>query len=209
MTDAAAATATAAQPAASAAAAGSPAATSATSATTATAQQSGATQAAPAATATQPAAEPAYNLKAPEGFDPAGIPKMIELAKKFDIPPAKAQALLEETHARQVQAKKDHEAAKAKLDAENLEAIRADKDYGGEKLQASLNRAQQVVEKLEARVPGLKAKLDGAMNDPVVVRLFNVLGDGMKEDSFATGGKTDGPQDLGTRIFGPNPFKGA
>ena len=170
--------------------------------------------AAPVAAATVPAstpavvadAGPAYDLKAPDGFDAAALPKLVEIAKSYGISPENAQKLVADTHARQVAAQSEDAAARAKVDAENLDAIRADKDFGGEKMAASLQRAQQVVDKLEARVPGLKAKLEGAMNDPVVVRLFNILGEGNREDTFAAGGgnASGAPKSLADLLY-PKP----
>lgn len=142
-------------------------------------------------TGQQSAADPFAVLKAPEGFDPAALPKIIELAKAYDIKPEKAQKLLDETHARQVQAKKDMDAALAKQKADWHEAIKADKDYGGEKFQASLQRAQKVVGEIDTRIaPGIKQLLNdsGYGEHPAVVRLFNYLGQANREDTFAAGG---------------------
>lgn len=194
------------QPAASAAAGagaasgtggGQPAGTAPASTTTAPATSG---TPAPAAAGTQAAAsEPVYDLKPPAGFDAAAVPKIVELAKAYGIAPDKAQKLLDETHARQVQAKADLEAALAKQKAEWHEAIKADKDYGGEKFQASLERANKVVGEIDAKIaPGIKQILDstGYGDHPAVVRLFNYLGQQNREDTFAGGGGNSAGADV-------------
>lgn len=191
MTEAAAAAAPAAAPASAPAAAPAAAAPASTTTTTTT----------PAA------ADPYASLKAPEGFDAAAMPKLAEVAKSYGLTPEAAQRLLDDTHARQVKAKQDAVAAKAKVDAENLEAIKADKDFGGEKFQASIQRAQQVIDKLEPRVPGLKARLAEIGNDAMIVRLFNIIGEGNREDTFATGGNNaagEAEKTLAQRLY-PTP----
>jgi len=135
--------------------------------------------------------DPYASLKAPEGFDPAALPKIAEIAKVYGLNAEAAQKLLNDTHTRQVQAKADMDAALAKQKAEWHEAIKADKDYGGEKFEASLQRAQKVVGEIDAKIaPGIKQLLDGSGygEHPAVVRLFNYLGQANREDSFAAGG---------------------
>jgi len=142
-------------------------------------------------TGQQGAADPFAGLKAPEGFDAAALPKLIEVAKGYGLDAKNAQKLLNDTHTRQVQAKADMEAALAKQKADWHDAIKADKEYGGEKFQASLQRAQKVVGEIDTKIaPGIKQLLDasGYGEHPAVVRLFNYLGQANREDSFAAGG---------------------
>lgn len=136
------------------------------------------------------AADPYAGLKAPEGFDPAAMPKIAEVAKAYGLDAKNAQKLLDDTHASSLKAKADMEAALAKQKAEWHASIKADKEYGGEKFQASLERAQKVVGEIDQKIaPGLKELLDasGYGEHPAVVRLFNYLGAQNREDSFATG----------------------
>jgi hypothetical protein len=175
-------------------------------------------QAAPVAAASAPAntpaaaggAAPAYDLKPPEGFDAAAVPKVVEVAKAYGLTPEKAQQLLNDTHARQVQAKADTDAALAKQKAEWHDTIKADKEYGGEKFAASLQRAQKVVGEIDGKIaPGIKQLLDdsGYADHPAVVRLFNYLGAENREDSFAAGGNNaagSGAQTL-TDLLYPKP----
>lgn len=189
---------TAIMPEAAAAAASSTAPTAPSAGAAAAPASSAAPVAAASAPASTPAAAapaagdaaPVYELKAPSGFDAAALPKMVEVAKAYGLTPAAAQKLLDDTHARQVQAKADMDAALVKQKAEWHDAIKADKDYGGEKFAASLQRAQKVVGEVDAKVaPGIKQLLDdsGYGEHPAVVRLFNYLGQANREDSFAGG----------------------
>lgn len=167
----------------------------------------------PNAAPTAPAADPFASLKAPEGFDVAAMPKLVEVAKTYGLNAESAQKLLNDTHARQVQAKADMDAAMAKQKADWHETIKADKDYGGDKFAASLQRAQKVVGEIDSKIaPGIKQLLDdsGYGEHPAVVRLFNYLGAENREDTFAGGeNNATSPADLGTRLFGSTPFKGA
>jgi hypothetical protein len=132
-----------------------------------------------------------FTLKAPEGFDAAALPKIAEVAKTYGLTPAAAQKLLDDTHANQTKAKAELDASLAKQKAEWHDAIKADKEYGGEKFAASLQRAQKVVGEVDAKIaPGIKQLLDdsGYGEHPAVVRLFNYLGQANREDTFAAGG---------------------
>jgi hypothetical protein len=173
-----------------------------------------ATTPAPAAVASPaPAAaasEPAYNLKAPEGMDPAALPKIIERAKAYGISPEKAQQLVDDAHKSQVQAKTDMDAALAKQKADWHAEILADKNIGGDKFQATIARAQQVITKIDAGVaPGIaKILADTGYGDhPAVVRLFAHLGEQNREDTFAVGGGPSAgeqPQTLAQMLY-PKP----
>lgn len=163
-----------------------------------------------AATSTQTATEPVYNLKAPEGMDPAALPKIIERAKAYGIAPEKAQKLVDDAHAASLQAKKDMDTALAKQKADWHAEILADKTIGGEKFKATMERAQQVITKIDAGVaPGIaKILADTGYGDhPAVVRLFAHLGEQNREDTFAVGGGRSAgeqPQTL-TSLLYPKP----
>lgn len=132
-----------------------------------------------------------YNLKAPEGFDAAGLPKIAEVAKNWGLTPENAQKLLDQTHAAQIKAKADTEAALAKQKQEWVDAVKADPVIGGEKFDATIARAMKVVGELDQKIaPGIKQLLEssGYGDHPVVVRLFAYLGEKNREDSFSTPG---------------------
>ncbi len=164
------------------------ASTAATSNGTTQGQAAGATQQA----TTTSADAPSYDgLKAPEGFDAALVPKFIERAKVYGISPEKAQVWIEDAAKNMAAQKQAMDAALAKQREEWHSEIKADKTIGGEKFQATLQRAQQVVDKIDANIaPGIKKILadTGYGDHPAVVRLFAHLGEQAREDTFVSGG---------------------
>jgi hypothetical protein len=165
--------------------------------------------AAPAAAAAAPAA-PTYDLKAPEGFDAAHLPKFVEKAKAYGIAPDKAQAWVNDAHAGMIAHQKAMDEALAKQKGEWHAELRADKTIGGEKFDGTIQRAQQIVDKVDAQVaPGIKKILadTGYGDHPAVVRLFAYLGEQGREDTFApAAGHSAGsqPQTL-TQLLYPKP----
>ena len=162
--------------------------------TTETTQQTAGNQTQTAASGeqkNQQASAPEFKLKAPEGFDPAGLPKIAEVAKNWGLTPENAQKLLDQTHANQIKAKADTEAALSKQKQEWVDAVKADPAIGGEKFEATIARAVKVVGEIDAKVaPGIKQLLEstGYGDHPAVVRLFAYLGEKNREDSFSTPG---------------------
>lgn len=172
---------------------GDAAATSAQSgAQTTTGQQNGNGQGAQGGKPAATGADPFAGLKAPEGFDAAAMPKLVEVAKSYGLNAENAQRLLNDTHTRQVQAKADADTAAAKGKADNIEALKADKDFGGDKFAPNMQRMQQAVDKIDARIPGVKAMMgripEHDPDYPIAVRMFALLGEQGREDSFAAGG---------------------
>lgn len=170
---------------------GGDAAVAATGSAATGAQGNGQPAATTQAQTTTTTADPFAGLKAPAGFDAAHLPKIIEVAKGYGLTAENAQKLINDTHARQVQAKADMDAALAKQKAEWHEAIKADKEYGGDKFEASLQRAQKVIGEIDQKIaPGIKKLIEasGYGDEPSVVRLFNYLGAQNREDTFAAGG---------------------
>jgi hypothetical protein len=149
-----------------------------------------------------------YDLKAPQGFDPSGLARVVEVAKLYGIAPEKAQKLLDDTHANQIKAKADTDAALAKQKSEWHAEIQSDKEIGGEQFKATMERAQKVINEIDQKIaPGIKKLLDdsGYGDEPRVVRLFAYLGRANREDSFATSdrsGNDSSPKSL-AQLFYP------
>lgn len=146
-----------------------------------------------ATTAATNQAEPVYNLKAPEGFDPAAISRVTEFAKSYGISPEKAQKLFDDTLAGQSKAKADMDAALEKQKNDWHAEILADKEIGGDKFKPTMERAQKVIGEIDQKIaPGIKKILDdsGYGDHPSVVRLFAYLGNANREDSFAFGDRS-------------------
>lgn len=162
---------------------------------------------APTTAAAPVAAEPVYNLKAPEGFDQGAVARVVELSKLYGIAPDKAQKLLDDTHANQAKAKSEMDAALAKQKADWHAEILADKEIGGEQFKPTMERAQKVINEIDQKIaPGIKKLLDdsGYGDHPNVVRLFAYLGKANREDSFAIGDRSvsdSGPKSLTQLLY--------
>ncbi|EDV9203259.1 peptidase [Salmonella enterica subsp. enterica serovar Monophasic] len=76
------------------------------------------------------------------------------------------------------------------------EAVKADKEIGGDKLTANLSAAQRALEQFGD--PELKEYLDstGLGNHPALVKAFIKVGKAMSEDKVVTGGHESGGSDL-------------
>lgn len=149
-----------------------------------------------AATATEPAkpagAPEAYSFTAPEGqvFDDSIIGAYSAVAKELNLPQEAAQKMLE-TMAPAIAARQaeQFEATKTQW----AEDARADKEFGGDKLQENLGLA------LKARdafaTPELRTLLEstGLGNHPEVIRFFFRAGKAISEDRFIAGRNTSTP----------------
>lgn len=131
-----------------------------------------------------------YEFKAPEGvtLDDARLERFTALAKDLKLPADKAQALVDLATEVEVQRAEQHETLKAQW----ADEVRADKELGGDKLDATLAQARKVYALLpEAQATELKGLLDqsGFGNHPAVVRLFAKVGQALSDDAFIPGGK--------------------
>ena len=151
------------------------------------------TSTASATSATEPAkpagAPEAYSFTAPEGqvFDDSIIGAYSAVAKELNLPQEAAQKMLE-TMAPAIAARQaeQFEATKTQW----AEDARADKEFGGDKLQENLGLA------LKARdafaTPELRTLLEstGLGNNPEVIRFFFRAGKAISEDRFIAGRNT-------------------
>jgi hypothetical protein len=171
---------------------------------------------APAAAAPAPAAdtkpaapeaapEIAYEFKTPEGItlDPQRLEQFTALAKELKLPADKAQAIVDMATDLDVKRAEQHEAIKTQW----ADAVRADKEMGGDKLAATLATANKVFALLPANeAQELKAVLDtsGLGSHPSVVRLFAKVGQSLSDDSFIPGGKAPAGAErtLADRLYG-------
>lgn len=127
-----------------------------------------------------------YDFKTPEGLtlDGAVLDKFSAAAKELDLPQDKAQLMLDKMAP-----------ALAQRQAEQIQAVRtewaetskADKEFGGEKLDESLATAKKAMDAFAT--PELRTLLNesGLGNHPEVIRLFYRTGKAMSEDSLVTG----------------------
>lgn len=148
------------------------------------------------------AAKP-LELKLPEGFDPKdpAVGKLKDWATKAKLTPEQAQVIADgiltgpelKTLREVEQLTREHqEQLKGRIDA-----LRADPEIGGAKLEASIKAANGAL--LRFAGPQATAKLNrlfeekGISNDPDLVRLFVSIGKATSEDSVAgTSGGANG-----------------
>lgn len=128
-----------------------------------------------------------YAFKAPEGvsFDDGVIGAFSEVAKELNLPQDAAQKVLDKMapviQARQME---QFEAARNQW----AEATKADKEFGGEKLDENLATAKKALDTFGT--PEFRALLNesGLGNHPEVIRVFYRAGKAISEDRFVTGG---------------------
>lgn len=172
----------------------------------------GAPAAAPAP-ATEPAAAPKpgentdpatqvpdkYEFTVPEGMelDTAAVGQFEAIAKELKLPQATAQKLVD-LHAQTVKAQAE---AHARTVSEWADAVKTDKDIGGDKLAENLAAGRKVLDTFGT--PALRTYLDatGLGNHPELVRLMAKIGKGLSEDTFVKGGNASSATDPASVMF--------
>lgn len=133
----------------------------------------------------KPGAPDVYEFKAPEGkeYDPEALAKFSDVARKHNLTQEAAQNLLDDLAP--VVAERQAEVIKA-AQAEWTANAKADKEFGGEKLDANLSVAKKALEKFGT--PELRTLLNesGLGNHPEVIRAFYRAGKAISEDSVVT-----------------------
>ena len=129
-----------------------------------------------------------YEFKPIEGvnLDPSVVGKFSEVAKELNLPQEAAQKVLDQVApAIAAQQQAAIEAASNQWVAE----VKADKEFGGEKLEANLAVAKKARDAFST--PELRTLLQETRlgNNPEVIRFFYKVGLAMSEDKFVPGGK--------------------
>lgn len=132
--------------------------------------------------------------------DPNSLDAFKEVAKELDLSQDKAQAMLLKM-APAMQARQAELIANAQKDW--AESSKADKEFGGEKLNENLSIAKKAMDSFGT--PELTKLLNesGLGNHPEVIRVFYRAGKAISEDGFVSGSAPTGPQDPAKRLF-PN-----
>jgi truncated hemoglobin YjbI len=138
-------------------------------------------------TETKPEGAPEkYDFKAPEGkeYDPAVLESFSAAAKEANLTQDAAQKLLEKVAPSLATRQQEQ------VDAIRngwLESTKADKEFGGEKLQENLGVARKALESFGS--PELRKLLDdtGMGNNPEVIRFMYRAGKAISEDGFVSG----------------------
>lgn len=142
-----------------------------------------------------------YDFKTPEGvqLDQTSVDELKAIAKEHKLPVDAAQKVLD-IAIRREQANREHHIATVKGWAES---VKADKELGGDKLDATLATAKKAI---DLGPPELKELLNasGFGNHPAVVKWAYAVGKALSEDSFVAGNKGgDKPTSTASRLF-PN-----
>ena len=144
-----------------------------------------------------------YEFKAPEGkeYDDAVLKPFAEAAREANLTQDAAQKLLDRMAPALAERQQEQVAA---VRTGWLESSRADKEFGGDKLQENLSAAKRALDSFAA--PEFRKLLDdtGLGNHPEVIRMLVRVGKSMNEDSFVAGGAAfKGSRDLAAKLY-PN-----
>jgi hypothetical protein len=130
-----------------------------------------------------------YEFKAPEGreYHPSVINAFSEVAKELNLTQENADKLLNkmapiitERQTQQIEAVQEQWA----------EASKADKEFGGEKLDENLKVAKSALEKFGSPELSKLLQETGAGNNPEIIRLLYRVGKATGEDSLVTGSQS-------------------
>ena len=133
---------------------------------------------------TEPEGEVKYEFKMPEGVeaDEKTLADFTKVAKELKLSPENAQKLVDIRSAAVTAAKEQHAATVQGW----ADAVKADKELGGDKLQETLATAKKAI---DLGPPELKELLNdsGLGNHPAVVKWAHAIGKALSEDSFKAG----------------------
>lgn len=130
-----------------------------------------------------------YDFKAPEGttLNEEVIGEFKELAKEKNLPPEEAQKFVDLGVKAIQQAQARQAEALAQAQAKWAEDSRADKEFGGDALEANLSVAKRALDTFGS--PELKKMLteSGLGNHPEIIRAFTRVGKAISEDKLVPG----------------------
>lgn len=154
-----------------------------------------------------PAAEIKYDLKLPEGsnLDNTWLEEWTNLAKEQKLSNEQAQKLLEKES---LTVKSFFEAQQQQQQEQRnawAESVKADKEIGGEQLQANVNLAKQALTKFGSEALMKELEATGYGNHPEVIRVFAKIGKALNPQGLVTAGTQAGPQKKSLAdVFYPN-----
>jgi hypothetical protein len=133
-----------------------------------------------------------YDFKMPEGvaLDSAAAEEFSGIAKEYGLTQEQAQKVAD-VGAKMVQRQLEAHAAQV---AEWTEAVKTDKEIGGDKLNENLAIARKTIDTFGS--PELKNVLNqtGLGNHPEIVKLAYKIGKAISDDGFVRGGNTTAPR---------------
>jgi len=149
--------------------------------------------------ATEPEVPESYEFAMPEGvqLDKTAAEEFTVIAKELKLDQATAQKVAD-VGAKMVQRQAE---AHVKLVETWTEAVKTDKEIGGDKLAENLGVARKALEAFGT--PELKDVLNstGFGNHPAVIKAFYKIGKAISEDRFVTGGAKGPETDIAKRMF--------
>lgn len=161
------------------------------------------------AQAQTPAEITAKDLKLPQGFEPAVADQVAALAKDMGWSKEQAQKYLDHAAAQAPAAAQAREQAQEQQAKAWLDAVQADKDFGGANFQATQVNAKRGIDALVKSGHLTKddiAFLDstGYGNHPILVKIAASLGKALGEDGFGgrNAGGTPGKKSDGELFYG-------
>jgi hypothetical protein len=150
-------------------------------------------------TATAPQAPESYEFAMPEGvqLDKAAAEEFSAIAKELKLDQATAQKVAD-VGAKMAQRQAE---AHAELVESWVEAVKSDKDIGGDKLTENLGVARKALESFGT--PELKDVLDatGFGNHPEIIKAFYKIGKAISDDRFVTGNAKGPDTDIARKMF--------
>lgn len=142
-----------------------------------------------------------YEFKLPDGvtLDEGRAAEFSTVAKGLGLSQEQAQKLVD----LDVKRAQDQANAHAETVKGWANELKADKEYGGDNLTATLASCKQVMDKFAS--PALREYMDatGLGNHPELVRFVARIGKGLSEDTFVKGGTTTTPADP-AKVMYPN-----
>lgn len=148
---------------------------------------------------TAPAVPESYEFTMPEGvqLDQTAADEFTAIAKELKLDQATAQKVAD-VGAKMAQRQQE---AHVKLVETWTEAVKTDKEIGGDKLAENLGVARKALEAFGT--PELKDVLNstGFGNHPAVIKAFYKIGKAISEDRFVTGGAKGPETDIAKRMF--------
>lgn len=129
-----------------------------------------------------------YEFKLPDGvqMDDTGLAKFSEMAKDLNLTQEAAQTMLDKMGSHQAEAIE-------RVKAEWSEGAKADKEFGGDKLNENLAVAKKALDQFGT--PALRTLLNesGLGNHPEIIRAFFRAGKAISEDRFVAGSAGGSP----------------
>ncbi len=157
---------------------------------------------APAPAAPAPAPE-AYTFAQVDGADadPELVKEVSEFAKANGLNQAQAQAIMDREYALAKGGQSDHQAAVAKQQQDWQNALRADAEIGGDKLQENLGVAKRALEKFFPDIAKVASTMPFLDNPDVVRGLVNIGKLITADGDFVGGQRNPSPNDAALAMY--------